>query len=478
MQKRRILLASAGAVLVVAGALWMAVIYPRLERIPADFERTVELDGTLTVVDQQFTTRLQSNETIKQLSANPQAAGLLADAGLQAALKNPALGSVIGDSTLRSLIADPTALATLTSPEVGAALANKDLIAFLSDPAVVQALQAPGGLQQLAAHPVGGKLLADPHVAAVIGNPAVQKLVASGAVAKLVANPAILGLFQDPGVKAAVANPMVQALLADPESLTLVLDARTQKILANPAELPVLTVPVVLHRVQKATGTDGEALLINEKVSYLHPQTKAPVPGFEPTELNLVVHRVTREYLDGSQGGRKGQFGLPFKIDTTRTYPSWVTAAGRPLDATYVGVEVVNGLNTYRHSVKVDGLDLGRADPATGLPLVFESDIVVFSEPRTGSSVKVIDVESVSAVDKTGRKYPRFDANLTYTDETVQNLVEEASSARLTVIMAGQALPVAVMLAGVATALVGLMWKRKPALVPAVTDAPGVKSGT
>ena len=37
-----IILAAVGVILVIVGALWMAVIFPSMEKIPADYERTTK----------------------------------------------------------------------------------------------------------------------------------------------------------------------------------------------------------------------------------------------------------------------------------------------------------------------------------------------------------------------------------------------------------------------------------------------------
>ena len=40
-----IILAAVGVILVIVGALWMAVIFPSMEKIPADYERTTKFEG-------------------------------------------------------------------------------------------------------------------------------------------------------------------------------------------------------------------------------------------------------------------------------------------------------------------------------------------------------------------------------------------------------------------------------------------------
>jgi len=48
---RLIILAIVGAVLAIFGALWVAVIFPSLDKMPADYEQTLYFDGTFSVMN-------------------------------------------------------------------------------------------------------------------------------------------------------------------------------------------------------------------------------------------------------------------------------------------------------------------------------------------------------------------------------------------------------------------------------------------
>lgn len=50
---KKVILSLAGAVLVIFGALWITVIFPSLEKIPTDYERTLNFDGTFMVANPQ-----------------------------------------------------------------------------------------------------------------------------------------------------------------------------------------------------------------------------------------------------------------------------------------------------------------------------------------------------------------------------------------------------------------------------------------
>ena len=259
---------------------------------------------------------------------------------------------------------------------------------------MLTALGTPAGLQQLAAHPVAGPLLADPVVLT------------------------------------ALANPIVQMLLGDAEVMSLLLDPRTQAMLANPADLPTLAVPVTLHRERRATGIDGSRVFVTETADYTRTDTGGEVPGFEDVDaddpLKFVVDRKSKIYEEGNEGGRTGHLGLPFNVDKDETYAAWVTAAGRPLDAEYRGTEIIDGLETYLYVVELDAAPMGLDDPASGLPLVLDANIITWNDPATGRTVKVDDLVTISAQAPDGTRYTRFIEDLEYTDAKVAEFLEKA----------------------------------------------------
>ena len=304
------------------------------------------------------------------------------------------------------------------------------------DEAFLAQLQGSDTIARLMSDPDALSLLAHPQVSSLLGSPALGELLSSP---DLVA--ALMALLDDSVVRALLGNEAVKTLLADPSALSLLVDARTQTLLANPADLPMVTVAVEIRRRRTATGADGDRLFITERASTVDPATGQNLPGFEPTELMLVVDRVSKEYLPGTEGGRSGFWGLPFHVDKSRSFSSWVTAAGRPLDAAYVGTEELQGLETYVYSIDVTNLPLGSDDPATGLPLVVDAKISTWNEPKTGSTVRIEDFDAVSALAPSGVKYPRFVADVSHPPETVTRLVDDAKGNRGRIILFGTYMP-------------------------------------
>ena len=332
------------------------------------------------------------------------------------------LAELQGNETIAGLISNPDALSLLAQPEVSSLLGSPALDELLDTPGLFAALQDPS-------------------------------LSISDLSGTLAGRPQLMQLLADPTLGELLGSPVVQALLADPNALSLLVDERTQKILANPADLPMIEVPVEIRRQRMATGAEGDKLFITEQTSSVDPDSGLDIPGFEPTELKLVVDRVSKEYLPGTEGGRSGFWGLPFHVDKSRSFSTWVTAAGRPLDAAYLGTEELQGLETYLYGIDVTSLPLGSDDPATGLPLVVDAKISTWNEPKTGSTVRIEDFDAISALAPSGDKYPRFVADVSHPPETVTRLVDDAKGNRGRIILFGTYMPWAAIGLGVILAL-------------------------
>jgi hypothetical protein len=329
----------------------------------------------------------------------------------------------------------------LSDPKLADLLSNQEVLKLLSDPTFLAQIGDPAALPQLLSNPVVKLLLANPNILMLLQDPSFLELLQSGLLTTLTAQPELRALLQDPSLGEVLANPAVQQLLSDQEAMSLLIDARTQKLMANPADLPMVTVLVLLHRERRAVGTEGNKIFINEQVSTLDPNTRQDVPGFDKTDVILVIDRRSREYLPGTAGGRTGLWGLPFNVKKDRVYSAWVTEAQRPLEAEYRGVEKIQGLTSYIHVVDVTDLPMGENDPVTGLPLVCDVLITTWSEPQTGFSLYVEDQDAVSALDASGNKYPRFVADVKQTDETTTRLVNKAEDNRNKLMWFGSYMP-------------------------------------
>ena len=451
-------LSIAGVIAMAFGIIWIAAIFGTFLKVPADLDRTAELTGDYILTDQVFLGELQGNATITQLLSSGAADVLASPASLEV-LQSPALGSLIADPALLATLSNPQAVATLMSPEIGAVLSNSLLLSLLANPAVIAGLTDPAALLPLLADPQIGpvlqQLLADPAIAALLTNEAVIALLSSGVVGTLAANPELLALLANPAVGSLLANPGVQTLLADPAAFELVLDPRTLQVIANPANLPTVTLPVLIHRERKGAGTDGDRLTMNEQVTTTIAGTSQDVPGFPKTNVNLIIDRVSKEYLPGGDGDRSGQWGMPFDASQDAVYEAYLSVAGQPLPATYEGTEDVEGLETYVYTIREENVPYAGSDPATGLPMVVDVDVTVWVEPATGALVDAVDVETISALAPNGAKFERFTADMSFTDETVASSVATAKDDKGRLTLYGTTFPWIFLVLGLLAAATG-----------------------
>ncbi|NQW18377.1 MAG: DUF3068 domain-containing protein [Chloroflexi bacterium] len=447
-----------GLVLLIFGIVWGTVIFDRFEKVPSDLDRVVELEGSYTVVDTSFTDSLTGNATLGGLLASGALASLSSDPAVAAQLANPQLAGLVSNPAIVGLISNPAALQLLASPEVGALLSNAAVLGALSDPAVLGALADPTKLPALAAaSPELAQILSDPAILGVLTDPTFAGLLASGTITALTSSPEVLAMISDPAIVGALTNPAVGALLADPSALALVLDPRTQMILANPAILPTVDIPVNLHRTRVAVDSNSDSVTLREQITTTIAGTGTELPGFPTTDVKLVVDRKSKEYLPGTEGGRHGHWGLPFHVQKDEAYPSWISAAKQAFDAVFDSEDNTNGLDTYRYVVRTVDAPMGVNDPATGLPLVFATETIVWVEPATGAGVDATVKDNISALAPDGQKYLRFSNDLKYSDTTVEALVQDAKSNKSKLDNYGTMLPWATGIAGLVLLIISVL---------------------
>ena len=407
MRLTGIVLSIIGVIGIIFGVVWVTTIFPGYKEIPSDFSRTDEFEGSYTFLD-SFVQEIQASPAVQMLSQSPETLALLAEAEVQEFLGGPGLAA---------LLSDPALLQTL--------VANLPLLQQAMDPATQQLLGDPQ-VQAILADPAAAMQSTDPAVQQILASPVIQQLLANPAALQLLFNPAAQGILANPAVPRLLADAAVQQLLSDPASLQLVTDPRTMRLLSDPSALPVSKVPVLVHRERVATGTDSDKIFINEQVTTTIAGTDDELAGFPKSNLDLVVDRGDKVYLEGTGGGRTEGLAFPFGVKKGKVYRTWVSAARQPLDTSYVSTEMVDGLEVYLLKMDVEDLSVPALDSDPG-PLVVDSDITILVEPRSG---RVVDVEdhatTVSLITGVGRKSAVFISDIEYTQDTVDTQVKAA----------------------------------------------------
>ncbi len=201
----------------------------------------------------------------------------------------------------------------------------------------------------------------------------------------------------------------------------------TYYVTMDPAAPPV-EIPVCVQRVQKATEVKDNVVIIDETVTCfnaLDPQ-ETPLEQFGQFG-QLSVDRSTREYVSDQADGmpRSGQFCFPSDVEK-ESYPIWNVSAMRPLTAEFVEEEELHGLKVFVFKISEQGLDIG-TDPVSGYPQVMYTEITMKVEPITGTTVYT---ESYLARSIVQAPEPYYISNIAFTDDTRDELVDEASGNR------------------------------------------------
>lgn len=196
----------------------------------------------------------------------------------------------------------------------------------------------------------------------------------------------------------------------------------------NPETGMLDEIPVNVEREQQATDVQGNVLIINQTITSTHAQAGIELTDFGLSEV-LGVDRSTRAYdPDCSDMGCTGQFSFPSGVEE-ESYSIWVQNAGRPLDAEFTGEEDFHGLSIFTFQISEQALDIG-LQASTGLPQVVDVLINLKVEPVSGVTVDTQSDTTIKVVPAPGMEMPVYISSLSFTDETMTDLVDTASSAR------------------------------------------------
>ena len=196
----------------------------------------------------------------------------------------------------------------------------------------------------------------------------------------------------------------------------------------NPETQSLDEIPVNVVREQQATEVQDNVLIINQTVTTAHALAGMELPQFGLAEV-LGVDRSTRQYVAGyGDMDRSGQFCFPEKVEK-ETYSVWISTAGSPLEADFIGEEDFEGLTVFAFEINEQDLNIG-TQQGTGLPQVLDIVVDMKVEPVSGVTVHTESVNTINVVPVPGMKMPVYISSLTFTDDTITDLVDTAGSAR------------------------------------------------
>jgi hypothetical protein len=169
-------------------------------------------------------------------------------------------------------------------------------------------------------------------------------------------------------------------------------------------------------------------LIIDETVCCTHALAGMELPQFGAFG-ELGVDRSTREYVPGyGDMERTGQFCFPSDLEE-QSYSMWISSAGRPLQAEFIGEEDFHDLKVFAFEISEQDLDIGTQE-GTGLPQVLDIAISLKAEPVSGTTVYTESNSTYSIVPGPDMKVPYYISSISFTEDTIADLVDTASDAR------------------------------------------------
>jgi hypothetical protein len=196
----------------------------------------------------------------------------------------------------------------------------------------------------------------------------------------------------------------------------------------NPETGTLDEIPVNVEREQLATDVQGNVLIINETITCTHALAGMELPQFGMTGV-LGVDRSTRAYVLGyGDMERTGQFCFPSELEK-ESYSLWISSAGRPLEAEFIGEEDFHNLKVFAFEINEPDLDIG-TQAGTGFPQVLDVDISLKVEPVSGATVDTESNSTYSVVLAPDMKAPYYISSVSFTEDTIADLVDTATDAR------------------------------------------------
>jgi len=200
----------------------------------------------------------------------------------------------------------------------------------------------------------------------------------------------------------------------------------------NPATMSLNETPTNVKRLLTATGIQDDVLLLKQEVNIYQAQSGTLLSS---TSEVYGLDRTTRANVSGyGDTDRSGQFTFPAGVEK-ENYSFWSSSAKAALTANFVSEETFQGLTVY--NFKIDSKNLSAGTMAgTGLPQTMDVLTEIKVEPVSGVPVFTATTTTVKAPLRPGDPIPIYINSMTYTSQTVDELVDLAQSSRSLILWA------------------------------------------
>ncbi len=201
----------------------------------------------------------------------------------------------------------------------------------------------------------------------------------------------------------------------------------------NQATMSLDETPTSIERLLEATGTEDNVLLLKQDINFYIAGSSMLLEDICTSEL-LGVDRSTRENVPGyGDMDRSGQFTFPGGVEK-ESYNFWSSSIMSPLPAQYISEEQFEGLLVYNFKIDLQGIDIG-VDEAIGLPRTMDILTEIKVEPISGIPVDTTTTTTIK-MDMGQGPMPVYINSMSFTDDTVAEMVDTASSTRSLILWA------------------------------------------
>ena len=162
MRRAGMALLGVGVAVVVVSIVWMAQVFPSLKKIPADYDQTVDFEGTYSyVADGDFFIQALGNASVRGVLGSPPTLLLLSRPETQQLLASPQLPAVLGDPRVLAALANPAAAGQIQDPAILQLIGSAAFQALVRDANIVKLFTDREGLSAML-DPRMGRLLRNP----------------------------------------------------------------------------------------------------------------------------------------------------------------------------------------------------------------------------------------------------------------------------------------------------------------------------